>query len=63
MLGGDPGEDDPNCRILFTEDLTESPLPGHAWVFFHGRHFDAECPQGVRNWRNLPVFRRARREG
>jgi hypothetical protein len=62
MLGGDPGDDDPNLRILFTEDLNEPGLPTHAWLFYGGRHYDAECPRGVRDWRHLPVFRRARGE-
>jgi hypothetical protein len=61
-LGRDPGEDDPNLRIVFTEDLTESNLPRHAWVFIRGRHYDAETPRGVRDWKDLPVFRRARGE-
>jgi hypothetical protein len=60
MLGGDSGTEDPNCRVFFTEDVTELDLPRHAWVFYHGKHYDAECPRGVRDWRDLPVFRRAR---
>jgi hypothetical protein len=29
-LGGDPGNEDPICRIFFTEDLSEEDLPRHA---------------------------------
>jgi hypothetical protein len=59
MLGGDL-EEDPNCRLLFTEDVSnQDELPRHTWVFFEGRHFDAESPEGVKDWRQLPVFRRA----
>jgi hypothetical protein len=60
MLGVELGERDPNCRLLFTEDLTDEALPRHAWGFFHAKHYDAECPQGVNDWKELPVFRRAR---
>jgi hypothetical protein len=58
-LGGDL-EEDPNCRILYTEDVSDQDeLPRHAWVFFQGRHYDAETPDGVKDWRQLPAFRLA----
>ncbi len=59
MLSVEPGKEDPNCRLLFTEDVTDQDLPRHAWIFFNGLQFDAECPEGVRNWRELPALRRA----
>ena len=59
MLGVEPGKEDPNCRLTFTEDVTEEDLPRHAWVFFNGKHYDAESPEGKKDWRQLPVFRRA----
>ena len=33
-------------------------LPGHIWLYdrFSKRHYDAECPQGIRDWRRLPIF-------
>lgn len=34
-------------------------LPPHYWVFYKGRHYDAENPLGVSNWLDLPLFRRA----
>ena len=30
--------------------------PAHSFVKFEGRYYDAEAPQGVRDWHNLPVF-------
>ena len=36
-----------------TEDL-----PGHCWAFIDGRHFDAEAPDGVTDWRELPIFKK-----
>lgn len=34
----------------------------HAWFYLQGLHFDAEAPHGVRDWRELPIFRRARQQ-
>jgi len=31
---------------------------GHVWFYLQGLHFDAEAPHGVRDWRDLPFFRR-----
>lgn len=33
-------------------------LPPHYWVVHQGRHYDAECPLGVTNWLELPLFKR-----
>ena len=30
----------------------------HAWVAVDGRHYDAECPEGVDSFFELPLFRR-----
>jgi hypothetical protein len=30
----------------------------HKWVYYQGKHYDAECPEGVKNPRNLPFFER-----
>lgn len=35
----------------------------HVWLFTDGLHFDAECPQGVADWSQLPIFQRNRGEG
>jgi len=32
-------------------------LPGHYWIKWKGRHYDAECPDGVKDWLELPVFK------
>ena len=31
-------------------------FPGHVWIFFDDKHYDAECPEGVENFMNLPIF-------
>jgi len=30
--------------------------PGHYWLEYKGRCYDAECPNGVRDWKKLPIF-------
>lgn len=30
----------------------------HCWIQFNGKHYDAECPDGVVNFFELPFFRR-----
>ena len=31
---------------------------GHSWIEYEGKCYDAECPQGVLFWGNLPFFKR-----
>lgn len=31
-------------------------LPGHEWIYYNGRHYDAERPYGVNNFMDLPIF-------
>lgn len=33
---------------------------GHYWIFFEGRHYDAEAPEGVERMDELPIFARAK---
>jgi hypothetical protein len=40
----------------FVEDRL---LPDHVWVYYKGRHYDAECPEGVDSWKDLPLFQNA----
>lgn len=30
----------------------------HVWIIVNGRHYDAECPDGVASFFDLPLFRR-----
>jgi hypothetical protein len=32
--------------------------PGHFWIVWDGKHYDAECPDGVDCWHDLPLFAR-----
>ena len=29
---------------------------GHFWIFYNGKHYDAEAPEGVENWHLLPFY-------
>lgn len=31
-------------------------LPGHCWIFYDGKHYDAEIPEGTEDWKLLPLF-------
>ncbi|WP_455233046.1 hypothetical protein [Geopseudomonas aromaticivorans] len=43
---------------LSAEDVDGLEFGHHVWVFHEGRHYDAECPDGVENLFDLPIFRR-----
>lgn len=34
--------------------------PNHCFVFYKGKYYDSECPEGVNSWQELPMFVRAR---
>ena len=36
---------------------SEPDMPGHVWIFWKGKHYDAENPQGVKNWKDLKIFK------
>jgi hypothetical protein len=37
-------------------------LPGHVWIYYGDKYYDAECPEGVSDWRELPIFKKALQE-
>jgi hypothetical protein len=39
------------------DSYDEVGLPVHYWVCIEGKHYDAEAPEGVGEWRELPIFR------
>lgn len=43
---------------LIPEDLEHFVMGYHAWIYSEGRHYDAECPEGVENMFDLPFFER-----
>ncbi|MBI3416717.1 MAG: hypothetical protein HY043_15605 [Verrucomicrobia bacterium] len=36
----------------------DEDLPRHCWACVSGKHFDAEAPEGVEDWRDLPIFKK-----
>jgi hypothetical protein len=43
----------PGSKIMSTEDPRNETL-GHVWVEYKGKYFDAETPNGVNSWKELP---------
>jgi hypothetical protein len=43
----------PGSKIMSTEDPRNNTL-GHVWVEYEGKYFDAETPNGVESWKQLP---------
>ena len=43
----------PGSKIMSTEDPRNNTL-GHVWVEYEGKYFDAETPNGVDSWKQLP---------
>lgn len=39
-------------------DLTDKITGYHFWLFYNGKHYDSECPEGVSNLFDLPFFKR-----
>ena len=44
---------------LSKKSLDDLGLGGHVWITHQKRHYDAECPDGVDNFLDLPLFKRA----
>lgn len=40
------------------KDLTEKIQGYHCWMYHENKHYDAECPDGVINFFDLPFFKR-----
>jgi hypothetical protein len=43
----------PGSKIMSTEDSRNETF-GHVWVEYNGNYFDAETPNGVSSWKELP---------
>lgn len=33
-------------------------IPSHVWVYYKGKHYDAEAINGVNKWYELPIFKK-----
>lgn len=43
---------------LLNDDDEDDSFPNHAWAVIDGRYYDAEAPDGVEHWWDLPIFKR-----
>lgn len=43
---------------ITVSDLTDKIKGYHCWSYSEGKHYDAECPEGVVNFLELPFFKR-----
>ena len=43
----------PGSKIMNTEDPRNNTL-GHVWIEYKGKYYDAETPNGVNSWKQLP---------
>lgn len=43
--------------VEWFDSYDEVGLPVHYWVCIEGKHYDAEAPEGVDEWRELPIFK------
>ena len=58
-----PGAEERTTGPFLGDDDEEIAGPfdhvGHYWIFFAGRHYDAEAPHGVERMEDLPIFARS----
>lgn len=59
----DPFDDDPEQLAnpeqfggRPTFDYKEIGLPAHAWIYYKGKSYDSEAPEGVNNFFDLPII-------
>jgi len=38
--------------------ITNFKIIGHVWIYYDNKHYDVECPNGVSNAWELPIFQR-----
>lgn len=47
----------PKVKLVFDGKIDEEPdWFDHCCVYYNGKYYDAECPQGVQDWRDLPFY-------
>jgi len=52
-------EAEERCAEMFFDTYSTPPkYTGHVWIYYNGKHYDAECPKGVENWKDLPFYKR-----
>lgn len=49
------------AKLMSDEDMGASEYT-HSFIEYRGKYYDAECLNGVDNWKSLPIFARQRLE-
>jgi len=49
----------PSAELIWGDGLVGRWDYAHCFVCYNGRYYDAECPEGVDDWEELPYFQRA----
>jgi len=47
----------PIAKVLSDKDMG-SPEYTHSFIYYLGKFYDVECPNGITNWKELPIFNR-----
>jgi hypothetical protein len=47
-----------NGAQIVTNAQINKNLDDHVWIIYDGLHYDAEAPDGVRNYKDLPIYKR-----
>jgi hypothetical protein len=47
--------DFPKAKKIWSQEIEWKMF--HCMIFYKGKYYDSECPEGTKNWKNLPVFR------
>ena len=37
----------------------DTHIPGHVWIYYNKKHYDAEAPNGVNSLWELPIFKKS----
>ena len=53
----------PGAEGIWDTDLDAQNHRGHMIIKYHNRWYDAECPNGVSDWYNLPTYASERDSG
>ena len=48
----------PDAELVWNTDLSDDFWRVHCFIEYDGCYYDAECPEGVEDWCDLPFFQR-----
>lgn len=53
----------PDAKCHWDTDLDKDDHRGHMAIEYNGKWYDAECPMGVLDWKDLPAYQKDKDEG